>query len=128
VGPGPRSTPGAGAGLEPRTHPAFGAIAASGAGLHVGAYYPEGATALGRTATVLATALPVGRFVMAIHGLGWGFVRRYDVFHLLYLGGSTAIVILSVVCAEPQLPMPWCLLVLMLAPAVSVIGHESTPR
>src|SRR6185503_19207149 len=52
------------------------AIVATGAGLHVAAYFIEHNSALGPIATVLATAIPVGVFLASIHALYAYLMRR----------------------------------------------------
>jgi len=56
----------------------FGSIAATGAGLHVGAYLLEGAPTLDTTATVLTVAVPVAVFVLALYAIGSVFLRQRD--------------------------------------------------
>jgi low temperature requirement protein LtrA len=49
--------------------PLFGAVAAVGAGLHAAAYFIEGTSSLGATATLLTVAIPLSVFVLAIYVL-----------------------------------------------------------
>ena len=103
----------------------FGSIAATGAGLHVAAYFLEGIATLDTTATVLTVAVPVAIFVLALYAIGSAFLRQRDPFHLLLLAGTAGVLVLAVVCAELGMSMSWCLVVLMLAPAVTVLGYET---
>ncbi|SEH02126.1 Low temperature requirement protein LtrA [Nonomuraea solani] len=103
----------------------FGAIAAMGAGLHVAAYSLEGEAVLGATATVLTVAVPVSFYILALYALYLIYMRHRDPFHLLLLAGTAGVVVLAVVCAELGLSMSWCLVVLMLGPAVTVVGFET---
>ncbi|SDK75003.1 low temperature requirement protein A [Nonomuraea jiangxiensis] len=103
----------------------FGSIAATGAGLHVAAYFLERAAALDPTATVLTVAVPLSFFVLTLYVLYSIFMRHRDPFHLLLLAGTAGVVVVAVVCAELGLSMSWCLVVLMLAPAVTVVGYET---
>jgi low temperature requirement protein LtrA len=103
----------------------LGSVAATGAGLHVAAYYLEGAAVIGPTATVLTVAIPVGVYILALYGIYWVFIRQTDTFHLLLLGGTAAVIVLAVICAGLGASMAWCLVVVMLAPAVTVIGFET---
>jgi low temperature requirement protein LtrA len=103
----------------------FGAVAATGAGLHVAAFFLEGDAALGTTATVLTVAVPVAVFVLALYGIYSVFLRERDPFHLLLLAGTAGVLVLAVVCAGLGVSMSWCLVVLMLAPAVTVVGYET---
>ena len=103
----------------------FGSIAATGAGLHVAAYFLEGVATLSTTATVLTVAVPVSIFVLALYAIGSAFLRQRDSFHLLLIGATAAVIGFAVVCAEIGVSMSWCLIVLMLAPAVTVVGYET---
>jgi len=103
----------------------FGSIAATGAGLHVAAYFLEGVATLSTTATVLTVAVPVSIFVLALYAIGSAFLRQRDPFHLLLIVGTAGVLGLAVVCAQIGVSMSWCLVVLMLAPAVTVVGYET---
>ena len=103
----------------------FGALAAIGAGLHVAAYYLERETTLGPTGTVLSTAIPVSIYVAALYGIYAAFTRHLDPFHLLLLAGTAGVIALSVVLAGLGAGVGVCLLVLMFAPVVTVVGYET---
>jgi low temperature requirement protein LtrA len=103
----------------------FGALAAIGAGLHVAAYYLEHETVLGPTGTVLSTAIPVAIYVVALYGIYAAFTRHLDPFHLSLLAGTAAVIVLSVVLATLGAGVAVCLLVLMFAPVVTVVGYET---
>jgi low temperature requirement protein LtrA len=103
----------------------YGAIAATGAGLHVAAYYITHEAHIGSTATVLTVAVPVALFLLAVYALYTWLVRAFDPFHLSLLAGTAAVLVLAVVLATAGLAMAWCLVVLMLAPWVTVVGYET---
>lgn len=102
----------------------FGAIVATGAGLHTAAYYVEEHSALGATGTVLSVAIPVAVYVALIFVLYGLMTRTWDALHLLLAGATMAVLIAAVACALLGVPMTACLLVLTLGPAVSVVGFE----
>ncbi|MDO9415576.1 low temperature requirement protein A [Pararhizobium sp.] len=102
----------------------FAAIVATGAGLHVAAYYIEHKAHIGAVATVLTVAVPVAVYVYMIFGLHTYLVRQGDRFHVWLLMGATALIILPVVCAAAGVSMTVCLIILMFAPAVPVVGYE----
>jgi low temperature requirement protein LtrA len=104
--------------------PLFGAIVATGAGLHAAAYYIEGHSELGSVATVLALALPVAVYILCIFGLYLILVRSFDAFHLLLLTGSGIVLGVAVALAAAGVTMAVCLVVVMLAPMVTVVGFE----
>ena len=103
----------------------FGSIAATGAGLHVAAAYIGDDAHIGATATVLTVAVPVAVFVLALFALYTFLVHAIDPFHITLLAGSAAVLVLPVLLATMGAPMAVCLVVLMLAPLVTVIGYET---
>jgi low temperature requirement protein LtrA len=103
----------------------FGSLAAIGAGLHVAAYYLERESMLGPTGTVLSTAIPVSIYVASLYGIYLAFTRHADPFHLTLLAGTAGVVVLSVVLAGLGVGVGACLLMLMLAPVVTVVGYET---
>ena len=103
----------------------FGSLAAIGAGLHVAAYYLEHESTLGPTGTVLSTAIPVSIYVASLYGIYLAFTRHADPFHLTLLAGTAGVIVLSVVLAGLGVGVGACLLVLMLAPVVTVVGYET---
>jgi low temperature requirement protein LtrA len=103
----------------------FGALAAIGGGLHVAAYYLEHETTLGVTGTVLATAVPVAVYVAALYGIYAAFTRHLDPFHLSLLAGTAGVIALAVGLAAAGAGVAVCLVVLMFAPVVTVLGYET---
>jgi low temperature requirement protein LtrA len=103
----------------------FGSIAATGAGLHVAASYISHEARIGATATVMTVAAPVAVFAFALFALYAYLVHSGDPFHIALLAGTTAVLALAVLLASAGLPMAICLVVLMLAPLVTVVGYET---
>lgn len=103
----------------------FGSLAAVGAGLHVAAFYLEGHTEIGPVGTVLSVAVPLAVFVLTLYGLWTALIRRKDAFHIGLLLGTAAVLALAVVLAEAGVSMAWCLVVLALAPVVTIVGFET---
>jgi low temperature requirement protein LtrA len=102
----------------------FAAIVATGAGLHTAAYYVEGHSELGEMGTVFAVAVPVGVYVGLIYLIYGMLVRSWDVLHLWLLVLTAAVLVIAVVLAWVGVSMALCLLVVTLAPAVTVVGFE----
>ena len=100
------------------------AIVATGAGLHVAAYFIEHKAHISALATVLSVALPVSVFLGLIYALYYYLVRRFDPFHLMLLGATAAVIAAAVVAAVSGISMAMCLVIVMLAPAVTVVGYE----
>ena len=103
----------------------YGAIVATGAGLHVAAYYIEHHSKLSSVQTVVAVALPVGLYVISIYALYFVIVRKIALFHLVLLVLTAVVLAIAVWLAEVGYSMANCLLVVTLAPLVTVIGYEA---
>jgi low temperature requirement protein LtrA len=103
----------------------FGALAAIGAGLHAAAYHLDHETTLGVTGTVLSTAIPVAVYVAALYAIYAAFTRHLDPFHLSLVAGTAAVIALSVLLAAVGAGVATCLVVLMFAPVVTVVGYET---
>ena len=59
-----------------------------------------------------------------VHGLTSYLVRQGDRFHLWLLAGTAIVLAASVVAAIAGVDMAVCLIILMLAPIVTVVGYE----
>ena len=103
----------------------FASIAAVGAGLHVAAFFLEDHTEIGAVGTVLSVAVPLAAFVLTFYALWTVMLRRQDPFHLALLLGTAAVLVLAVVLAGTGVSMAWCLVVLALAPVVTIVGYET---
>jgi low temperature requirement protein LtrA len=104
--------------------PMFGAVVAVGAGLHVAAYYIARESALGAVATLVAVAIPTAVFIAGVYWMYSTLTRSLDPFHIALLLGSAAVLIVAVALAATDASVPWCLLVLALAPWITVVGYE----
>jgi low temperature requirement protein LtrA len=102
----------------------FGSIVATGAGLHAAAYYIDHHSDLGSAATVLTVAIPVAVYIACVYVLYMLLVRTRDAFHALLAVGTAAVLTLAVVLAAAGVSMALCLLVVTLAPVVTVVGFE----
>jgi low temperature requirement protein LtrA len=100
------------------------AIVATGAGLHVAANFIEHTAHIGALATVLTVAVPVSVFLALIYVLYYYLVRRFDPFHVWLLSATAAVIAVAVIAALAGVRMPVCLVILMLSPAVTVVGYE----
>ena len=105
--------------------PLVGAIVATGAGLHAAAYYIEHQSKLWSVATVLSVAIPVAAFIAVVYVLYMVLVRTTDAFHLLLVALTGVMLIASVALAAAGLRMSVCLLIVTLAPVVTVVGFEA---
>ena len=103
----------------------FGSIVATGAGLHVAALYIGDEATIDARATVLTVAFPVAVFALVLFGLYTYMVRAVDPLHVWLLAGTAAVLVLAVAMAAAGVSVAVCLVVLMFAPVVSVVGFET---
>src|SRR6202045_4177787 len=97
-------------------------IVATGAGLRGAADFIGHKTRMTAAATVIAVAVPVSVFLLLLHALYGYLVRRFRPFDAWLLFTSGAVAILAVVAALSGIRLTVCFLILMLAPAVTVIA------
>ena len=100
------------------------AIVATGAGLHVAALFLEHKAHISSLVTVLTVAIPVAVFLALIYGLYYHLVRRFDPFHIWLLTATAGVLAMAVGAAVSGVGMTVCLVILMLAPVVTVVGYE----
>ncbi|MGD9694090.1 MAG: low temperature requirement protein A [Thermoleophilia bacterium] len=101
----------------------WGAIAATGAGLHVAAYRIEGETAIGLTGVVAAVAVPAAVLVLSLGGL-YNLLLGPDRMHVALIALDLAILALAVILAAAGASLATCLVVVMLAPLPSIVADE----
>jgi len=100
------------------------AIVATGAGLHVAAYFIERRTVIGPLATVLTVATPVAAYIGLNYASYYYLVRRFYRLDAWLLTGIAAVLVASVVAAQSGIDVAKCLVILILAPAIIVVGYE----
>jgi low temperature requirement protein LtrA len=100
------------------------AIVATGAGLHVGADFIGHKSHIGPLAALLSVAIPVGVFLGLVYALYYYLVRRFDFLHVWLLSGTAAVVAFAIIAALAGVDMAVCLVILMFAPVVTVVGYE----
>lgn len=102
----------------------YAAIAATGAGLHVVAYLIDEHSALDESATTLTVAIPLGIYLLGVSVLSWMLLPGRDTVGVWILIATLAVVAGGAVLALAPVSIAWPVLVLTLAPWVSVIGSE----
>jgi low temperature requirement protein LtrA len=105
--------------------PLLAATAAVGAGLHVAAYVAEGDAEIGVVGAVLATAIPVAIASLLYFILYSILVRAFDPLHVGLVFGTMLVLGLAVVLAANGVSLGWSLIVVMLAPVVTIVGFET---
>ena len=103
----------------------FAPLAAMGGGVHVAAYWLADEAEIGATAVVLSVVIPFAVFALAFYVVYSLLMHTSDPFHLWLLAGTGAVLGLAVVLAAADVSVPVCLLVVMLAPVVTVVGYEA---
>ena len=99
-------------------------IVATGAGLHVAAYFIEHKAHISALATVLSVAIPVGVFLGSIYALYNYLVGRFDPFHAWLLIGTAVSLRWQLSRHPPASTWRCASIILMLAPAVTIVGYE----
>jgi low temperature requirement protein LtrA len=102
----------------------FPPLAAMGAGVHVAAFWLADEAKISATAVVLSVVIPFAIFALAFYVVYSVLVHTGDPFHLWLLAGTAAVLGLAVALAAAGVSVPVCLLVVMLAPVVTVVGYE----
>ncbi|MFC3260074.1 low temperature requirement protein A [Streptomyces xanthochromogenes] len=105
--------------------PLFIGVAGAGAGLHVAGLYMEHHAKISGTAVVLVLAIPVGLYVLMVYLLHTLLMSAADRFHILLIALTLAVLLAAVLLAAAGVASAVCLLVVMLAPFVTVIGYET---
>lgn len=100
------------------------AIVATGAGLHVAGYLIEHSAKIGTLTTVLCVAIPVSVFIGTVYALNYYLIRQLQRSQLWLLIATAAVVALAITAALAGVNMAACLIILMLAPAITVLGNE----
>ena len=85
----------------------------------------EGEAHLSDPAAVLAVAIPVLVFVVALFALYTYMVRTFDPFHLGLLVGTVLFIVAGVLLAGAGVALSVCLVMVTLAPLVVVVGYET---
>ena len=73
---------------------------------------------------MLTVAIPVGVFLGLIYALYYSLVQRFNPFHVWLLMATAGVVVVTVTAAMSGISMAMCLVILMLAPVVTVVGYE----
>ena len=103
----------------------FASTAAMGAGLHAAAYVAGGEATIGVTGAVVAVSVPVVVTMVTAFAIYAVLVHAIDGFHLLLVAGSVTALGLAVVVAAAGAGLGASLLLVMLAPAITVVGFET---
>jgi low temperature requirement protein LtrA len=100
-------------------------IVATGAGLHATAYFIAHQSHTGALATLLSTAVPVAVFLGSVYALHAHLVRRFSALHGWLLAAIAAVLGGAILAVSIGVDVSVGLVLLMLAPAVTVVGYEA---
>ncbi|MEU6132910.1 low temperature requirement protein A [Saccharopolyspora sp. NPDC047091] len=103
----------------------FAGIAGAGAGLHLAGLQLEHHSTVGNGTVVLALAVPVGLYLLMVYLLHEVLLAQVDRLHLLLIAITLAVLAAAVLLAAAGVGISVCLLVVMLAPWVTVVGYET---
>jgi low temperature requirement protein LtrA len=103
----------------------FGALAATGAGLHVAAGVIEDATEIGPVAALLTLVVPLAIFIVGLFTLYSLLLRQADIAHVLLLAGSIAVLLVAVLAVAAGASVGAGNLIAALAPVVVIVGYET---
>ena len=103
----------------------FSSTAALGAGLHAAAYVAGGEATVGVPGAVVAVAVPVFVSTVASFAILAYLVHAFDSFHLLLLAGTVTFLAMALAAASAGAGLGASLLLVTLAPAVTVVGYET---
>jgi hypothetical protein len=79
---------------------------------------------IGSVATVLSVALPVGAYIGLSYATYYYLARRSARLDAWLLTGVAAVIMASLFGARLGVDMAKCLVILILAPAIIVVGYE----
>ncbi|MGW6357595.1 low temperature requirement protein A [Streptomyces sp. NPDC055092] len=105
--------------------PLFIGVAGAGAGLHVAGLHLEHHSEISDVAVVLSLAVPVGLYLLMVYLLHTLLLSAADSFHVLLISLTLAVLLAAVLLSAAGVATAACLLIVMLAPFVTVVGYET---
>ena len=100
------------------------AIIATGAGLHVAAYFIESKAHIGPVATLLTVAVPMMIYIGSIYAIHTYLVQEWDRFHFWLITATLVVIAASIAAVALGVSLSVGLVILMFAPVVTVVGYE----
>lgn len=74
---------------------------------------------------MLALAIPVGLYLLMVYLLHTLLLSAADSFHILLISITLAVLLAAVLLSAAGVATAACLLIVMLAPFVTVVGYET---
>jgi hypothetical protein len=103
----------------------FGAIIATGAGLHVAALRLEDESHISALGAVLSVAVPVGVYLVSVIAVYSLLVGELDRLHIWVTFGAIVVLVVAALLAAAGVGMPFCLLVVAASLLIPVLGFET---
>ena len=103
----------------------FGAVAGTGAGLHVAADYISGHSEIGGTNAVLMVVVPVFVFEVALFTIYSILLRTIDPFHFWVFSGAGLVLVFAVLVVSFGGSVGVALLLVACSPASVVVAYET---
>lgn len=102
----------------------FGSIVAVGAGLHLAGLYVEHRTELSATQVVAFIAVPIAIYIVSVYVIHLFLLPVWSWLYAWMIGIALVLLALAVALAAAGVSVPVCLLIVMLAPFIQVVGYE----
>ncbi|GGI47825.1 low temperature requirement protein LtrA [Agromyces flavus] len=103
----------------------FGALAATGAGLHVAAYVIEGVAHIDDSLALLTVVVPVSVFSVALFTLYTLLLREFDPFHILLFVGSIVPLVVAAWLVAAGASIGTGIVIAAFSPIVVAVGYET---
>lgn len=104
--------------------PLYASIVAVGAGLHAVAYFLEHDSDLGAFGTTMTVAIPLATYLLWVYVLFHLLLPGHDTVHIWLMTGTIVAIAAAVALAATGVSIVWPVLLLTLAPWISVVGYE----
>ncbi|MFG3339543.1 low temperature requirement protein A [Glycomyces sp. NPDC048151] len=103
----------------------FGALAATGAGLHVAATVIDHTAHIGATAAIWTLVIPVAIFLVALFTLYSLLLREFDPFHLVLFVGAILALGASVAAVAAGATIGVGIVIAVCSPLIVIVGYET---
>jgi uncharacterized BrkB/YihY/UPF0761 family membrane protein len=103
----------------------FGSLAATGAGLHVGANVIAHVAHIGAAAAILTVVVPVAIFTTALFTLYSLLLRQFDPFHLLLFVGALLALAAAAFAVAAGASIGVGIAITVCSPLIVIVGYET---
>lgn len=102
----------------------FASIVAVGAGLHLAGLYVEQHTELSAAEVVASIAAPVGLYIVSVYAIHLVLLPVWSWLYAWLIVAALVVLAAAVVLGASGVSVPVCLLIVMMAPIIQVVGYE----